>query len=201
MFYQITEQFDYIRDLERQWQSINNELALLDEHRFKCYEHSKDKGWDILMLYVMGETREEYLTLCPITMSLLRKIPGITLALVSRLSAHSRIHPHTDKGVWLEKQKRYITYNDDNLIRCHLGLAVPKRNNQLDCAIKIGHETAEWETGKCMMFDCNVMHEAWNATDEDRVVLIVDFVKPGAEFGNSADIELFRSHLVSEYMC
>jgi aspartyl/asparaginyl beta-hydroxylase (cupin superfamily) len=48
-----------------------------------------------------------------------------------------------------------------------------------DCAIRVGDETRRWHEGKCLVFDDYFEHEAWNRTDEDRLVLIVDLWHPG----------------------
>jgi aspartate beta-hydroxylase len=35
-----------------------------------------------------------------------------------------------------------------------------------------------WEEGRCVTFDDTFLHEAWNRSDETRVVLIVDTWHP-----------------------
>jgi aspartate beta-hydroxylase len=60
-------------------------------------------------------------------------------------------------------------------LRCHLGIKVPDG----DCAIRVGAQTRRWEQGHCLVFDDYFEHEAWNQTDEDRIVLIVDLWHPG----------------------
>ena len=60
-------------------------------------------------------------------------------------------------------------------VRCHLGVKVPDG----DCAIRVGEEVRRWREGKCLVFDDYFEHEAWNHTDEDRLVLIVDLWHPG----------------------
>jgi aspartyl/asparaginyl beta-hydroxylase (cupin superfamily) len=47
-----------------------------------------------------------------------------------------------------------------------------------DCAIRVGHETRRWEEGRCLIFDDHFEHEAWNHTQEERIVLIVDLWHP-----------------------
>jgi tetratricopeptide (TPR) repeat protein len=56
---------------------------------------------------------------------------------------------------------------------CHLPLIVPPR-----CGFRVGNETREWEVGKLLIFDDTIEHEAWNGSDEDRVVLIFDIWRP-----------------------
>jgi aspartate beta-hydroxylase len=60
-------------------------------------------------------------------------------------------------------------------LRCHLALKVPEG----DCAIRVGEKTRKWHEGRCLVFDDYFDHEAWNHTEEDRVVLIVDIWHPG----------------------
>ena len=57
-------------------------------------------------------------------------------------------------------------------LRCHLGLEVPDG----DCALKVGDEVRHWQTGKVLIFDDRLQHEAWNMTAQERVILLLDFV-------------------------
>jgi aspartyl/asparaginyl beta-hydroxylase (cupin superfamily) len=36
----------------------------------------------------------------------------------------------------------------------------------------------EWQVGKLMIFDDTIEHEAWNDSDEDRILLIFDIWRP-----------------------
>ena len=56
---------------------------------------------------------------------------------------------------------------------CHLPLIVPP-----GCGFRVGNETREWEEGKLLIFDDTIEHEAWNESDQDRVVLIFDIWRP-----------------------
>ena len=44
--------------------------------------------------------------------------------------------------------------------------------------IKVGGQVAHWPEGKSLVFDDTFEHEAWNDTDETRVVLFVDVIRP-----------------------
>jgi aspartate beta-hydroxylase len=55
----------------------------------------------------------------------------------------------------------------------HLPLIVPP-----DCALRVGGETHVWEEGRCITFDDTFEHEAWNRSDQTRVVLILDSWNP-----------------------
>jgi beta-hydroxylase len=42
----------------------------------------------------------------------------------------------------------------------------------------VGSDVAYWEEGRSLAFDDTYLHEVWNDTDEERVVLFVDFARP-----------------------
>jgi len=77
----------------------------------------------------------------------------------SILKAGKRIPPHT--GVT----------NIRSIV--HLGLIVPQ-----GCGFRVGGEVREWREGEAFVFDDTIEHEAWNDSDEDRAVLILDCWNP-----------------------
>ena len=80
-------------------------------------------------------------------------------AMFSLLRAGARIAPHS--GMF------------NTRLICHLPLIVPPR-----CGFRVGNEVREWEEGKLLIFDDTIEHEAWNESDQDRVVLIFDIWRP-----------------------
>jgi aspartyl/asparaginyl beta-hydroxylase (cupin superfamily) len=61
-----------------------------------------------------------------------------------------------------------------------LGITVPKDS----CAIHVdGQEPQVLEEGKLVTFDDCKKHEAWNSSDQTRVVLIFDMCNHGVRFG------------------
>jgi hypothetical protein len=62
------------------------------------------------------------------------------------------------------------------VLRYHLGLIVPE--DAESCRIRVGEDYRHWEEGKSMIFDDTFNHEVWNDTDETRVVLFVDVMRP-----------------------
>ncbi len=100
--------------------------------------------------------------MCPRTAALMREIPGMTTAMISILSPRKHILDHRGpyKGV----------------LRYHLGLIVPEDAEA--CRIRVGDDVRHWEAGRSMVFDDTFNHEVWNDTDETRVVLFVDVLRP-----------------------
>ena len=115
--------------------------------------------WKSFFLYAYGARIENNMKQCPDTDRLLQSIPGMASAFFSILEPHTSIAPH--RGPY------------KGILRYHLGLIIPTPASQ--CGIRIGADTYHWQTGQSLIFDDTVLHEAWNSSDDLRVVLFVDF--------------------------
>ena len=174
-----TAQFPWVDHIERNWTVIREELmTLLEDHDAlpNFQDISKDQigitdddRWKTFFLYGYGFEAELGVELCPRTAALMREIPGMTTAMFSILSPHKHILDHRGpyKGV----------------LRYHLGLIVPE--DAPACRIRVGEDVRHWEEGKSMIFDDTFNHEVWNDTDETRVVLFVDVLRPLPEPWNA----------------
>jgi aspartyl/asparaginyl beta-hydroxylase (cupin superfamily) len=125
--------------------------------------HSRD--WSTMHLWRDGVRNEPACAQCPKTAALLDELPlarqvgfGPT-AMFSVLQPHTHIPPHTGS-------------TNARLI-CHLPLIVPPK-----CLYRVGFERREWKLGEAFVFDDTIEHEAFNNSDEVRVVLIFDVWNP-----------------------
>ena len=106
---------------------------------------------------------------CPELTRLVRAVPGMQSALISIIAPGTYIPPHSDpaKGV----------------IRYHLAFKTPKKREQCYIAIEdaegVAHKYA-WEEGKGVVFDDVFTHWVRNDTDEYRVILFMDILRPMA---------------------
>lgn len=166
-----SKDFPWIAEIENNWQDIRKELdqVMQTTHIPSFQEVSKeqkqltqDDKWKTFIFYFYGHEREENCLRCPRTIELLHKIPGMKTAFFSILSPQKHIPPHRGP------------YN--GVLRFHLGLRIPK--NPQDCKIRVGDDIGYWQQGKSLVFDDSYQHEVWNDTDEIRVVLFVDFLRP-----------------------
>ena len=125
-------------------------------------EITDDDRWKTFFLYGYGFEAKLGVEMCPRTAALMREIPGMTTAMFSILSPRKHILDHRGpyKGV----------------LRYHLGLIVPEDAEA--SRIRVGQDIRHWEEGKSMIFDDTFNHEVWNDTDETRVVLFVDVLRP-----------------------
>jgi ornithine lipid ester-linked acyl 2-hydroxylase len=123
---------------------------------------STDNRWKTFFLLGFGVRSEQNIAACPKTWEAMQKIPGLTTVMFSIFEPGKHLPAHRGP------------YN--GVLRLHLGLIVPEPREKL--AIRVRDEICHWQEGKVLIFDDAYEHEAWNHTDETRVVLFVDFVKP-----------------------
>lgn len=150
--------------LQRQWRSILDDYlqissALMDWPEKKLY----NEGWKVFGLFDFphGRPMADNIRRCSFTASLIQEhVPNHGAAGFSVLRPGTRIQPHQGYP--------------GSFLRCHLGLQVP----QGDCALRVAGEIRKWQAGTLLIFDDRVSHEAWNSTEQERVVLLIDFV-PG----------------------
>lgn len=166
------EQFPWAAHLEANWHTIRQELddllrlvnSLPNFQDISADQVSitNDNLWKTFFLYGYGFKAEKNCRRCPKTTQLIEQIPGMKTAFFSILLPHKHIPEHRSpyKGV----------------LRYHLGLKIPQPTQA--CRLRVGDELRIWEEGKSLMFDDTLPHEAWNDTDEIRVVLFIDVVRP-----------------------
>jgi len=126
---------------------------------------NKSLDWGAFHLWKEGERFDEACARAPKTAALVESLPMCRIegkapnAFFSILKAGSHIPPHT--GVT----------NVRSVV--HLPLIVPD-----GCEFLVGGETRAWVKGQAFAFDDTIEHEAWNRSDQDRAVLIIDAWNP-----------------------
>jgi aspartyl/asparaginyl beta-hydroxylase (cupin superfamily) len=166
------DRFPWVEQIEANWLTIRAELesVLADREALPNFqdiskdqiEITDDDRWKTFFLYGYGFKAKLGIEMCPQTATLMTQIPGMTTAMFSILSPRKHILDHRGpyKGV----------------LRYHLGLIVPREAEQ--CRIRVGEDFRHWEEGKSLVFDDTFNHEVWNDTEETRVVLFVDVLRP-----------------------
>jgi aspartyl/asparaginyl beta-hydroxylase (cupin superfamily)/Tfp pilus assembly protein PilF len=125
----------------------------------------KSLDWGAFHLWKEGERFDEACARAPRTAALVESLPICWIegrapnVFFSILKAGSHIPPHT--GVT----------NVRSVV--HLPLIVPD-----GCEFRVGGETRRWVPGEAFAFDDTIEHEAWNRSDRDRAVLIIDAWNP-----------------------
>lgn len=174
------EAFGWLGAIETQVPAMRAELEAViadDERGFRPYVEPQpgrpnrghallgDPRWSAFHLMENGAVVEANATRCPATMAALAKapIPKIAgrspMALFSVLRARTHIPPHSGM-----LNTRLIV---------HVPLIVPDK-----CRLRVGNEIRTVEPGKALIFDDSIQHEAWNDSDETRVVLLFEIWRP-----------------------
>ena len=131
----------------------------------KWSELDKSLDWGAFHLWKEGERYDEACARAPATAALLESLPICQIkgrapnVFFSILKAGSHIPAHT--GVT----------NVRSVI--HLPLIVPE-----GCEFRVGGETRSWVEGRAFAFDDTIEHEAWNRSDRNRAILIIDVWNP-----------------------
>ncbi len=179
-FYERGE-FPWLADFETTTGSIQQELARVlveDEAGFGPYinyedhmpldqwrELNKSPRWSAFHFYKLGKLDEERRNRAPATVQAVRRLPQAEVdlrsptAMFSVLQPKTRIPPHTGVANF-----RLVV---------HLPLVLPE-----GCGFRVGGEERAWRLGEAWVFDDTIEHEAWNDSDQTRIILICDIWSP-----------------------
>ncbi|HKU13429.1 MAG TPA: aspartyl/asparaginyl beta-hydroxylase domain-containing protein [Steroidobacteraceae bacterium] len=175
------EEFPWLADLEAATEPMQQELAAIlreDQAGFAPYIHYDDHmpldqwrelnhspRWSAFHFYEKGQPVAERCRRAPATMAVLSRLPQAQVplrspsALFSVLQPKTRIPPHTGVANF-----RLVV---------HLPLIVPP-----GCGFRVGGETRQWRLGEAWVFDDTIEHEAWNDSEQTRIIFICDIWSP-----------------------
>ena len=175
------EDFPWLEEFEAATPAIQDELRTIlaeDAAEFGPYIHYPDHlpldqwrelnnspRWTAFHFFEQGKPIEAHCRRAPRSMAAIAKLPQAQVplrsptALFSVLQPHTHIPPHTGVANFR--------------LLVHLPLILPGR-----CRFRVGSETREWRLGEAWVFDDTIEHEAWNDSDETRVILICDLWNP-----------------------
>jgi len=157
---------DFVRRLEHGAAGIREEARALPEALWLEWPDrgAYSQGWSLVPLFTQDEREPlgwscgENALRCPLTLSVLRAIPGLRRAAFSQLAPGTHIYLHRDQ--------------DDDHLRCHLALwSNPQALLRLD-----GFDV-HWREGRCLVFEGDAVHEAANLGERPRVVLLLDVLR------------------------
>lgn len=173
------EDFEWVPRLEAAAPAIREELGAVLADPRELSPYVPDKGrlppdwqalaesadWSAYHLYRGGERQDDHCRRCPRTAEAVESMPLMASpghapeVFFSILRPGTAIPPH----VGLANTKLAV----------HLALVIPP-----DCSITVGGETRTWQEGRALIFDDSFEHQAENASDRTRAVLIADIWNP-----------------------
>jgi aspartate beta-hydroxylase len=121
--------------------------------------------WSVYPLWHDGEQIPDHVQRCPRTAAVLSQLPLCDIpgyapgAFFSVLMPRTRLPPHSG------------TTNTRSIV--HLPLVIPA-----GCGFRVGADARTWKKGNAWVFDDSIEHEAWNESDEIRIILIFDIWNP-----------------------
>ncbi|NND81455.1 MAG: lipid A hydroxylase LpxO [Gammaproteobacteria bacterium] len=165
-----TDQLADLQTLRDNWQVMRDEaLQLSADGKIKAADSLNDVGFN--SFFRTGWTRfylkwyEDYLpsavSQCPKTVEVLKQTPSIKAAMFASLPPGGELKPHRDPYA--------------GSLRYHLGLVTP---NSDDCFILVDGQRHSWRDGEDVLFDETFIHEAYNNTDQQRIILFADVHRP-----------------------
>ena len=156
--------------LEDHWQEIRDEaLQLANLSQIKAADAHNDigfnsffkYGWKRFYLKWYDASHPSAVKLCPKTTYLLNQIPRVKAAMFAELPPGGQLNPHRDPFA--------------GSLRYHLGLMTPNDDN---CFISVDGIRKSWRDGQGFVFDETYVHEAYNRTEQNRIILFVDVERP-----------------------
>jgi hypothetical protein len=158
--------FALARELTAHFHEIREEFRRISAEEFhpESEDIARTGSWDVFIFYERGRKNVANCGRCPVTAGIIES--NETVRTLAGLIYFSRLRP----GTHIAAHK-----GPTNLrLRCHLGIQIPDG----DCRLRVGPKIHDWKEGACIVFDDSYEHEAWNHTNEERVVLIVDVWHP-----------------------
>jgi len=128
-------------------------------------ELNHNPKWSVFPLWQDGNFVEANGARCPRTVDILRDLPMCAILNFAPNVVFSLLAPHTT----------IPAHSGDTNARLivHLPLIVPP-----NCRFRVGNDVREWKEGKAWVFDDTINHEAWNDSEELRVILMIDIWNP-----------------------
>tara|TARA_Y100000389_G_C17446236_1_gene511786 strand:+ start:627 stop:1295 length:669 start_codon:yes stop_codon:yes gene_type:complete len=151
---------DEIKDLYKNFKTIKNDMYFNDITKYE---------WEWSRLYLKWFNHDDKIgmNLCPNSYKLINSMKNIKIAMFSVLKPHAKILPH--RGPY------------KGCIRLHMGLITP---NSDDCFINLDGKNYSWRDGEVILLDDSYIHYVENNTDEYRVILFCDIIRPMNNIGN-----------------
>ena len=156
--------------LQDNWEVIRDEALHLNHlQQIKAPELHNDigfnsffkYGWKRFYLKWYDARHPSAATLCPQTVALLNQIPSVKAAMFAELPPGGQLNPHRDPFA--------------GSLRYHLGLATP--NSDL-CYIDVDGLRYSWRDGKGVIFDETYVHDVYNRSPDNRIILFCDVERP-----------------------
>jgi beta-hydroxylase len=165
-----TSEMPELKVLQDNWQVIRDEAVDMQRLRhIKAAEKHDDigfnsffkYGWKRFYLKWYDARHPSAEMFCPRTVAILKTIPTLKAAMFAELPPGGQLNKHRDPF--------------SGSLRYHLGLVTP---NDDRCFIAVDGQDYSWRDGEGVVFDETYIHEAYNRSESNRIILFCDVERP-----------------------
>lgn len=140
-----------------------------------------DPAWSAFWFWRGGQPVAENAARCPATMAALEHAPMPRIDRRSPVAHWSRLQP----GAHIRPHHGML----NSRLICHIPVRTAPK-----CTLRVGNEVREWHDSQPLVFDDSIEHEARNAGDRSRTVLLFEIWRPEiTEDERAALAKLFAS--------
>ncbi|EIE7938703.1 aspartyl/asparaginyl beta-hydroxylase domain-containing protein [Salmonella enterica] len=163
------EVFPESQRLEENFPAIHQEISELikkrDLTRYKDIDPVRaaevSENWKLYYAWFMWEENELAKVDCPTLLNLIKQMPNVINATVAVLEPRVTLAAH--EGPYA------------GILRYHIGIKVPEERLPY---IRVLDQYHIWQVGESIVLDDCYEHEVYNESDDIRVILMIDFMRP-----------------------
>lgn len=163
------EVFPESQRLEENFPAIHQEISELikkrDLTRYKDIDPVRaaevSENWKLYYAWFMWEENELAKVDCPTLLNLIKQMPNVINATVAVLEPRVTLAAH--EGPYA------------GILRYHIGIKVPEERPPY---IRVLDQYHTWQVGESIVLDDCYEHEVYNESDDTRVILMIDFMRP-----------------------
>jgi hypothetical protein len=138
--------------------------------------------WKIIPFFGFGVWCKKPCSKFPKLTEFLKSLPDLKVALISKLSAKTKLIPHYGWGS-----------HSNNVLRCHYGIVLPSDKSKSYVSVSDDETSSEeiqyHKLNDWIVFDDSKLHYAENKSNEERIVLIVDVERPSHIKKGTSNVE------------
>lgn len=165
-FYNYKNIYPFLEKLKHERKGIRQEVLNIINDDWKVwpekYLYKNNNGWKVLPFYGFGFWIENNCKKCPLIHKIIKNIPGLKTASLSRLTPGTKLEPHYG---WA-KLSNYV-------LRCQYGILCGD-----NCILGCEDDVVNVTENKIIVFDDSKLHYAQNNGKDDRIILILDIERP-----------------------
>lgn len=177
-FYDYRAVFPFLNVLKQHRAQIRAEVEAVAQLKWKMWPEKhlynnnggENQEWSVFPFFGFGVWVKDNCKRCPVIHNILKRIPALKTATLSRLAPGTVLAPHYG---WKELSN-YV-------LRCHYGVVVNE-----SCRIVVEGQSKKIRENEIVVFDDSKQHYAENKGTTDRIVLLLDIERPDyVEVGQS----------------